>query len=67
MLCDACFGGWFGQRVSGSGGQQAWQFGKIVGGHRQCELVTQGFSVGMLLSFLSFRQTFTDRANALVN
>lgn len=27
----------------------------------------QGFSVGMLFSFLSYRQTFTDRANALVN
>jgi len=26
-----------------------------------------GFSVGMLFSFLSYRQTFTDRANALVN
>jgi ATP-binding cassette, subfamily B, bacterial CvaB/MchF/RaxB len=30
-------------------------------------LAAQGFSVGMLFSFLSFRQTFTDRANALVN
>lgn len=27
----------------------------------------QGFSVGMLFAFLSFRQTFTDRALALVN
>jgi ATP-binding cassette, subfamily B, bacterial CvaB/MchF/RaxB len=27
----------------------------------------QGFSVGMLFSFLSFRQTFTDRAIGLVN
>lgn len=27
----------------------------------------KGFSVGMLFSFLSFRQTFTDRAVALVN
>jgi ATP-binding cassette, subfamily B, bacterial CvaB/MchF/RaxB len=27
----------------------------------------QGFSVGMLFSFLSYRQTFTDRANDLVN
>jgi len=27
----------------------------------------QGFSVGMLFSFLSFRQTFTDRAVGLVN
>ena len=27
----------------------------------------QGFSVGMLFSFLSYRQTFTDRALALVN
>lgn len=27
----------------------------------------QGFSVGMLFSFLSYRQTFTDRANALAN
>jgi ATP-binding cassette, subfamily B, bacterial CvaB/MchF/RaxB len=27
----------------------------------------QGFSVGMLYSFLSFRQTFTDRATGLVN
>ena len=27
----------------------------------------EGFSVGMLFSFLSYRQTFTDRANALVN
>lgn len=26
-----------------------------------------GFSVGMLFSFLSYRQTFTDRANALVD
>lgn len=26
-----------------------------------------GFSVGMLFAFLSFRQTFTDRANALIN
>jgi ATP-binding cassette, subfamily B, bacterial CvaB/MchF/RaxB len=30
-------------------------------------LAGQGFSVGMLFSFLSFRQTFTDRAVALVN
>jgi ATP-binding cassette, subfamily B, bacterial CvaB/MchF/RaxB len=27
----------------------------------------QGFSVGMLFAFLSFRQTFTDRALALIN
>ena len=27
----------------------------------------QGFSVGMLFAFLSFRQTFTDRAVGLVN
>lgn len=27
----------------------------------------QGFSVGMLFAFLSFRQTFTDRAMALIN
>lgn len=26
-----------------------------------------GFSVGMLIAFLSFRQTFTDRATALIN
>lgn len=26
-----------------------------------------GFSVGMLVAFLSFRQTFTDRANALIS
>ena len=26
-----------------------------------------GFSIGMLFAFLSFRQTFTDRANALIN
>lgn len=26
-----------------------------------------GFSIGMLLAFLSFRQTFTDRATALIN
>jgi ATP-binding cassette subfamily B protein RaxB len=26
-----------------------------------------GFSVGMLIAFLSFRQTFTDRANSLIN
>jgi ATP-binding cassette subfamily B protein RaxB len=26
-----------------------------------------GFSVGMLFAFLSFRQTFTDRTNALIN
>jgi ATP-binding cassette subfamily B protein RaxB len=30
-------------------------------------LAGQGFSVGMLFSFLSFRQTFTDRAVGLVN
>jgi ATP-binding cassette, subfamily B, bacterial CvaB/MchF/RaxB len=30
-------------------------------------LDSQGFSVGMLFSFLSFRQTFTDRAMGLVN
>ena len=30
-------------------------------------LAGQGFSVGMLFSFLSYRQTFTDRAMALVN
>ncbi len=30
-------------------------------------LQAQGFSVGMLFSFLSFRQTFTDRAVALIN
>ena len=27
----------------------------------------EGFSVGMLIAFLSFRQTFTDRATALIN
>jgi ATP-binding cassette, subfamily B, bacterial CvaB/MchF/RaxB len=30
-------------------------------------LDAQGFSVGMLFSFLSYRQTFTDRAVALIN
>lgn len=30
-------------------------------------LAGDGFSVGMLFAFLSFRQTFTDRANALIN
>ena len=30
-------------------------------------LAGQGFSVGMLFAFLSYRQTFTDRALALVN
>jgi ATP-binding cassette subfamily B protein RaxB len=30
-------------------------------------LNAQGFSVGMLFSFLSFRQTFTDRTVALIN
>jgi ATP-binding cassette, subfamily B, bacterial CvaB/MchF/RaxB len=30
-------------------------------------LDAQGFSVGMLFSFLSFRQTFTDRTVALIN
>ncbi len=30
-------------------------------------LAGEGFSVGMLIAFLSFRQTFTDRANALIN
>ena len=30
-------------------------------------LQAQGFSVGMLFSFLSFRQTFTDRTVALIN
>ena len=30
-------------------------------------LNNEGFSVGMLFSFLAYRQTFTDRANALVN
>jgi ATP-binding cassette subfamily B protein RaxB len=30
-------------------------------------LAGQGFSIGMLFSFLSYRQTFTDRAMALVN
>jgi ATP-binding cassette subfamily B protein RaxB len=30
-------------------------------------LAGQGFSVGMLVSFLAYRQTFTDRAIALVN
>lgn len=30
-------------------------------------LAGEGFSVGMLFAFLSFRQTFTDRAIALVN
>src|SRR5262249_24912597 len=30
-------------------------------------LAGQGFSVGMLFSFLAYRQTFTDRAVALVN
>jgi ATP-binding cassette subfamily B protein RaxB len=30
-------------------------------------LAGQGFSVGMLFAFLSYRQTFTDRAMALVN
>ena len=29
-------------------------------------LTGDGFSVGMLIAFLSFRQTFTDRANALI-
>ena len=27
----------------------------------------EGFSVGMLFAFLSFRQTFTDRAFGLIN
>jgi ATP-binding cassette subfamily B protein RaxB len=30
-------------------------------------LAGDGFSVGMLFAFLSFRQTFTDRANTLIN
>jgi ATP-binding cassette, subfamily B, bacterial CvaB/MchF/RaxB len=30
-------------------------------------LAGDGFSVGMLIAFLSFRQTFTDRATALIN
>lgn len=30
-------------------------------------LAGDGFSVGMLFAFLSFRQTFTDRTNALIN
>jgi ATP-binding cassette subfamily B protein RaxB len=30
-------------------------------------LAGEGFSIGMLFAFLSFRQTFTDRANALIN
>lgn len=30
-------------------------------------LAGDGFSVGMLFAFLSFRQTFTDRATALIN
>lgn len=30
-------------------------------------LAGDGFSVGMLIAFLSFRQTFTDRANSLIN
>ncbi|MCA6230200.1 MAG: peptidase domain-containing ABC transporter [Phenylobacterium sp.] len=30
-------------------------------------LAGEGFSVGMLIAFLSFRQTFTDRATALIN
>jgi ATP-binding cassette subfamily B protein RaxB len=30
-------------------------------------LAGDGFSVGMLFAFMSFRQTFTDRANALIN
>ncbi|MGN6363817.1 peptidase domain-containing ABC transporter [Asticcacaulis taihuensis] len=29
-------------------------------------LTAEGFSVGMLVAFLAFRQTFTDRANSLV-
>ncbi len=33
----------------------------------QMILAGDGFSVGMLFAFLSFRQTFTDRANALIN
>ncbi len=33
----------------------------------QAILEGKGFSVGMLFSFLSYRQTFTDRAMALVN
>ncbi len=36
----------------------------VAGGHI---LAGQGFSVGMLFAFLSYRQTFTDRAMALVN
>jgi ABC-type multidrug transport system fused ATPase/permease subunit len=32
----------------------------------QLILSSQGFSVGMLFSFLAFRQTFTDRSLALV-
>ena len=30
-------------------------------------LAGEGFSVGMLIAFLSFRQTFTDRSNSLIN
>lgn len=30
-------------------------------------LAGQGFSVGMLIAFLAFRQTFTDRATSLIN
>ena len=30
-------------------------------------MTAQGFSVGMLFSFLSFRQTFTDRTVGLIN
>ncbi|MFS2317847.1 peptidase domain-containing ABC transporter [Maricaulis sp. D1M11] len=33
----------------------------------QIILAADGFSVGMLMAFLSFRQTFTDRINALIN
>jgi len=33
----------------------------------QTILSGEGFSVGMLIAFLSFRQTFTDRATALIN
>jgi len=30
-------------------------------------IAADGFSIGMLVAFLSFRQTFTDRTNALIN
>jgi len=47
-------------------GVNALQLSAIIFFGAKLVIEAQGFSIGMLLAFLSFRQTFTDRAGALI-